>query len=90
MIGLAAKHRIPANYNAASYVQGGGLMSYGANRESSMRSAASLVDKILRGARAGDLPIERTNEHELWINRKTANALGLPQTLLLRADQVIE
>jgi ABC-type uncharacterized transport system substrate-binding protein len=89
---LAAESRLPAMYSLRVYVEGGGLMSYSADLVANNRRAAAFVDKILKGAKPADLPFEQPTKFELVINLKTAKALGLtiPQTLLLRADQVIE
>ena len=79
-------------YGSRHFVGAGGLISYGANEADLTRRTASFVDKILKGAKAADLPVEQATRFELAINLKTAKALGLtiPQTLLLQADQVIE
>jgi ABC-type uncharacterized transport system substrate-binding protein len=89
---LAVKHHLPGIYEDKGYVDAGGLMSYGPNFPDLHRRAASYVDRILKGAKPGDLPIEQPTKFELAINLKAAKALGLtiPQSLLLRADQVIE
>jgi putative ABC transport system substrate-binding protein len=89
---LAKAHRIPAIYELEVFVEAGGLMSYGVNVPEMEARAATYVDKILRGARPADLPIEQPTRVDLAINRKTARAMGLsiPPSLLLRADQVIE
>jgi len=92
LIELAAKYRLPAMYEFKEYVQDGGLMSYGPNLGEMFRSMASYVDRILKGARPGDLPIERPATFELAINLKTAKTLGLTisPSVLGRADHVIE
>jgi ABC-type uncharacterized transport system substrate-binding protein len=89
---LAVKHRMPTVYGAGEHAEAGGLMTYGPNIPSMFRRAATFVDKILKGAKPADLPVEQPTKFELVINLKTAKALGLtiPQALLLRADQVIE
>jgi putative ABC transport system substrate-binding protein len=89
---LAIKHRIPSIFSYREGVQAGGLMSYGQDLIHLYRRAATYVDKILRGAKPSELPIEQPTIFHLAINRKTAKALGLsiPQELLLRADEVIE
>jgi putative ABC transport system substrate-binding protein len=89
---LALKHRLPAIYWARDYVDVGGLMTYSTNVADLYRRAATYVDKILKGAKPGDLPIEQPTKFELVINLKTAKALGLkiPPSLLQRADEVIE
>jgi len=89
---LAARNRLPAMYDLRQYVDAGGLISYGANINQIWRQAAGFVDKILKGAKPGDLPIEQPTKFELVINLKAAKALGLkvPQSLLLRADEVIQ
>ncbi|MBI4636810.1 MAG: ABC transporter substrate-binding protein [Candidatus Rokubacteria bacterium] len=89
---LAVRHRLPATFDDRELPQAGGLMSYGANLSDLYRRAAVYVDKILKGANPGDLPVEQPTKFELVINMKTAKALGLkiPPLLLLRADQVIE
>ena len=90
--GLAAKSRLPSIYHDFAYADAGGLLTYGAHRPALYRRAASYVDKILKGAKPGDLPIEQPTKFELVINMKTAKALGmkLPQSVLQRADRVIE
>ena len=92
VIDLAATHRIAAVYELRVFVEPGGLMSYGVNVSEMQRRAAVYVDKILRGAKPADLPVEEPTQFELVINLKTAKALGLtiPPSLLLRADQVIQ
>ena len=89
---LAAKHRLPALYGLRMFVDAGGLMAYGPSLSESWRRAATYVDKILKGAKPADLPIEQPTKLELIINLKTAKALGLtiPQSLLVRADEIIE
>jgi len=89
---LALKHRLPSIYVNRDFADAGGLMSYGQNQTDNFRRAATYVDKILKGAKPGDLPIEQPTAFELVINRKTAKAFGLtiPQELVLRADRVIE
>ena len=89
---LAAKRRLPAVYAVREYAEAGGLVSYGANALELERYAARFVDKVLRGARPSDLPVEQPSTFELVINLKTAKILGLtiPPSLLLRADQVIK
>jgi putative tryptophan/tyrosine transport system substrate-binding protein len=92
IIALAAEHRFPAMYEEQEFVVDGGLTSYGPKVVELIRRSAVLVDKILKGAKPGDLPIERPTTFELVINLKTARALGItiPTTLLARADEVIE
>jgi putative ABC transport system substrate-binding protein len=89
---LIVKHRLPAMYALSEYVEEGGLMAYAPNTADMFRRAAYFVDKILRGSKPSDLPVEQPTKFELVINMKTAKALALtiPQTLLQRADQVIE
>ena len=88
----AVRHRLPAMYSRREFVEAGGLMAYGPSYEDNYRRAATYVDKILRGARPGDLPVEQPTRFELIVNRKTARALGLtlPPALLLRVDRVID
>jgi putative ABC transport system substrate-binding protein len=89
---LAAKLRLPAIYGTREYTEAGGLIAYGANRLELERRAATYVDKILKGAKPADLPVEQPTKFELVINLKTAKALGLtiPQSLLQRADELIQ
>lgn len=89
---LAARYRMPAIYVAGEYVDDGGLISLGVKYPDLYRRAATYVDRILQGAKAGDMPIEQATRFELVINLRTARALGIaiPPTVLLRADRVIE
>ena len=92
IITLAAKHRLPAVYNARFYPAAGGLISYGPDFLDQFRRAAGYVDRILKGEKPADLPVQASTKYELVINLKTAKALGLevPTTVLARADEVIE
>jgi putative tryptophan/tyrosine transport system substrate-binding protein len=92
VVDLAAKNRLPGVYGFREYVDAGGLMAYGPNVADLFQRAAIYADKILKGAKPGDLPVEQPTKFELVINRKTAKALGLtiPPSVLGRADQVIE
>ncbi|MEP6657018.1 MAG: ABC transporter substrate-binding protein [Betaproteobacteria bacterium] len=92
VIDFAAAHRVPAMYENGLVVRDGGLMSYGPDLGDNLRRAAVYVDRILKGAKPGELPVEQPNRYYLLVNLKTAKALGLPipQSLLLRADEVIQ
>ena len=92
IVSLAAKHRLPGMYPDSQYVEAGGLMSYTADYSDLHRRAATYVDRLLKGAKPGDLPVQQTTKFELVINLKTATALGLtiPRSILLRAAQTIE
>jgi putative tryptophan/tyrosine transport system substrate-binding protein len=92
IITLAARYKLPAVYDNRSYVPAGGLISYGPNFANEFRRAAGYVDRILKGAKPADLPVQAPTKYELAVNLKTAKALGLtiPGTVLARADEVIE
>lgn len=92
LAGMALKYRLPTIYPYREYVEAGGLINYGQNLSETYRRSAGHVDRILKGAKPGDLPIEQPTLIHMAINRKTAKILGLnlPQDILLRADEVIE
>jgi putative ABC transport system substrate-binding protein len=92
LVDLAAKHRLPAMHGFREVVAAGGLMSYGASQSDLTRRAAVFVDKILKGAKPADLPVEQPTKFDLVINMKTAKTLGLtiPRSLLARTDEVID
>ena len=88
----ALRHRLPSIYVVRAYPQSGGLMSYGVERGAQMREAAGYVDRILKGAKPGDLPVQSSSKFEMVFNLKAAKALSItvPATMLGRADEVIE
>jgi putative ABC transport system substrate-binding protein len=92
IISAAARNNVPAVYSNSDFARDGGLLYYGPEQEDTWRRAASYVDRILRGEKPGDLPVQFPTKFEMVVNRKTANALGLaiPPSILLRADEVIE
>ena len=92
LIELAARHRLPAVYSERTFVAGGGLISYGADLAEGYRRAAGYVDRILKGEKPADLPVQAPTKYELALNLKTAKALGLtiPPAVLARADTIIE
>ena len=92
IVDFAAKHRLPSMFPGREFVNAGGLMFYGGSISEMYRYTAVYVDKILKGARPGDLPVDQPTKFDMVINLKTAKTLGLtiPQSLLLRADHVIE
>ena len=92
IVELAARHRLPAVYFERLFVDSGGLISYGADFVDGYRRAAGYVDRILKGEKPGDLPVQAPTKYDLVINMKTAKALGLevPHSLLARANEVIE
>jgi putative ABC transport system substrate-binding protein len=92
IVGLAAKHRLPAIYPEREYTDDGGLISYGPDVRDNFRRAAGYVDQILKGTNPGDLPIQQPSKFELVVNLKTAKVLDLtiPPSILARADEVIE
>ena len=89
---MAAQNNVPAVYAPSFLARDGGLLSYGPDRVDIWRRAATYVDRILRGDKPGDLPVQFPTKFEMVVNRKTANALGLaiPPSIMLRADEVIE
>jgi putative ABC transport system substrate-binding protein len=91
-VDLAEKYRLPAIYVRRAVVENGGLMSYGINLDEAFRRAAVLVDKILKGIKPADIPVEQPTKFEFAINLKTAKALNLniPQSVLFRADRIIK
>ena len=92
LVGFALKSRVPSMYQSREFVDAGGLMSYGADLADSYRRVAYYVDRILKGAKPADLPVEQPTKFELVINLKTAKQIGLtiPQSVLYRADRVIK
>ena len=92
IVDLAIKNRLPSMYEGSDFVEAGGLISYSANDAESFRRAATYVDKILKGAKPADLPVETPTKFELVINLKTAKHIGLtiPESVLYRVDRVIK
>ena len=92
IISAAARNNVPAVYSLSVFARDGGLLSYGPDQVDTFRRAATYVDRILRGAKPAELPVQLPTKFEMVVNRKTAKALGLtvPQSILLRADEVIE